>query len=209
MNDLLVANVDHRVLRALIARNHYSGTCSRITVGYGVWYKGRLSGGIVFSAGVGRFANTYCPICAPTEIIELTRLWLADHLPKNSESRVIGIALRALRRGRGRFRAVLSYADEYAGHVGTIYQATNWRYMGITRAANSKMRIGDLIVSPRSLTSRYGTSSIPKLKRILGRDDIERIGEGVIKHVYMYPLEPVVAAWLDAHKKPYPKPATT
>lgn len=207
MSDLVVANIDPARLRDLIARNHYSRTCTAITVGYGIWYRGVLVGGIVFSAGVGRYANAYCPILRPQEIIELTRLWLADHVPRNSESRVIAIALRALRKGRGRFRAVISYADEYAGHVGTIYQATNWRYMGATGGSATKIRIGDLVVNPRSLNSRYGTHSIERLRKILGRDDIEYVRTPLRKHVYMYPLDDEVAAWLDAHKKPYPKRA--
>lgn len=205
MSDLLVADCDPAVLRRLIAQHHYSGTCSTITVGYGVWWRGRLAGGIVFSAGVGRHANAYCRICAPTEIIELTRLWLADSVPPNSESRVIGIALRALRRGRGRFRAVLSYADEAAGHLGTIYQATNFRYMGAARNTGTRIRIGDLVVSPRSCNNRYGTHSLPRLRRLLGRDDIEYVATTTRKHAYVYPLTPDVAAWLDAHKQPYPK----
>lgn len=208
MKDLVVANCDKRTLKALISKNHYSGTCSSITVGYGVYYRGALKGGIVFSAGVGRFANAYCRICKPTEIIELTRLWLHDDLPKNSESRVVGLALRVLRRGRGRFRAVLSYADEYAGHVGTIYQATNFRYMGTSSGSATKIKIGGLIVNSRSLNSRYGTHSIPRLKKILGRDDIEYVKERQQKHVYVYPLTPDVAEWLDKHKKPYPKRAS-
>lgn len=205
MNDLQIANCDKDVLRRLIATHHYSGTCSTITVGYGIWWQTRLAGGIVFSAGVGRSANAYCRICTPTEIIELTRLWLADEVPKNSESRVIGIALRALRKGRGRFRAVLSYADEYAGHFGTIYQATNFRYMGPTSNQGSKIQIGDAIVSSRSLNSRYGTHSIDRLRTILGRADIHYVAHDTRKHAYVYPLTKDVATWLDAHQLPYPK----
>lgn len=208
MKDLVVANIDKRVLRELIARNHYSGTCSDITVGYGVYWRGQLKGGIVFSAGVGRFANAYCRICKPTEVIELTRLWLHDDLPKNSESRVVGLALRVLKKGRGRFRAVLSYADEFAGHIGTIYQATNFRYMGPTDTGSTKIRIGNMIVNLRSLNNRYGTHSIERLKKILGRDDIEYVRERTRKHAYVYPLTPEVADWLDKHKLPYPKPAS-
>ncbi len=208
MKDLVIANCDKRTLKAILAQNHYSGTCSSITVGYGVYWRGQLKGGIVFSAGVGRFANAYCRICKPTEIVELTRLWLHDDLPKNGESRVIGLALRVLRKGRGRFRAALSYADEYAGHVGTIYQATNFRYMGTSTSASSKIRIGGLIVNSRSLNSRYGTHSVPRLRKILGRDDIEYVREKTRKHAYVYPLTDDVAKWLDEHRKPYPKPAS-
>jgi hypothetical protein len=204
MTDLIVADCDRARLRALIANNHYSGTCSAITVGYGIWHKGSLAGGIVFSTGAGRFANTYCRVCAPIEVVELTRLWLADDMPGNSESRVIGIALRALKKGRGRFRAVLSYADEFSGHVGTIYQATNWYYMGAT-TTNNRIQIGDKIVHHRGLTNRYGVRSIEKLRQVMGRTDIDYVRSEACKHAYVYPLEPEAEAYCKANCKPYPK----
>jgi len=164
-----------------------------------------LRGAVIFGPGMGGHANAYCRICQPIEMIELTRLWLADDLPANSESRVIGVVLRALRKGRGRFRAVLSYADEHAGHIGTIYQATNFRYMGISSPANGMMRIGNRIVNQRSLTKRYGTHSIDRLQHILGRNDIAYVARDTRKHAYVFPLTDEVAMWLDAHKLPYPK----
>lgn len=205
MSDLQVANCPKNVLKQLIAAHHYSGTCSAITVGYGIWWRGKLRGGIVFSAGVGRHANAYCPICTPHEIMELTRLWIADEVPPNSESRVIGIVLRALRKGPGRIRAILSYADEYAGHMGTIYQATNFRYRGTSAGGSTKIQIGSQIVSSRSLKAHYGTHSIARLRAILGRDDIHYVAHDTRKHAYVYPLTKDVATWLDTHQLPYPK----
>ncbi len=204
-SDLVVANCDHQVLDRLIRTHHYSGTCPTMLVGYGVWYRDRLAGGIVFGNGVGGKPNAYCRICESSEVIELTRLWIADAVPANSESRVLGVALRHLRQHRGRFRAVLSYADEMAGHVGTIYQATNWRYMGSASSSGSKIKIGTQLFSSRSFNARYGTHSLARLKTILGRDDISYIGHETRKHAYIYPLTPEVAAWCDLHQQPYPK----
>jgi hypothetical protein len=204
MSDLLVANIDKTMLKELIAKGHYSHRCSAITVGYGVWYKGVLSGGIVFSAGVGRSANAYCRVCKPTEMIELTRLWLNDRVPKNAESQVIAVALRTLKKGRGRFRAVLSYADEQAGHIGTIYQATNFYYMGAS-SPNSETIIDGTRVSQRSLSSRYGTNKIGRLKKILGTEDVKRTATDKVKHAYVYPLEPEALEYCKAHCRPYPK----
>jgi hypothetical protein len=40
--------------------------------------------------------------------------------------------LRALHR-EGRWVAAVTFADESQGHGGTIYRATNWRYLGRTK----------------------------------------------------------------------------
>lgn len=146
------------------------------------------------------------PIDRPNEVVELTRLWLADGMPKNSESRVISIALRAIKKKPGRFRAVLSYADEQEGHTGTIYQATNWRYMGLSSSnTGTAIVVGDKKYSSRSFNSKYGTHSIEKLKGILGRDDVSYFKTETRKHAYVFPLDAGAEAWCREHQKPYPR----
>ena len=205
MNKLVVANIDARRLRKLISENHYSHGCTQVMAGYGVWWMGRLSGGIVFSVGAGRYPNAYCTICKPSEVAELTRLWLADEVPKNSESKVIAISLRALKHGSGRFKAVLSYADAAMGHIGTIYQASNWYYMGQQRTSSARVNIGGRLYHTYAVRDRFGTSNAEKLCQVLGRDDI-KMEKGLLrKHAYIYPLDDTLRPWLEAHKKPYPK----
>lgn len=71
-------------------------------------------------------------VCGPEEavnVIELTRLWIADVTPKNAESFLIGQSLRMLPVEKD---IVVSYAEISAGHVGVVYQATNWLYTGMS-----------------------------------------------------------------------------
>lgn len=65
------------------------------------------------------------------KVIELTRLWIEDGTPKNTESYFIGQTLRLL---PPQFDIVVSYAEISAGHSGVIYQATNWLYTGLSDA---------------------------------------------------------------------------
>ena len=62
-------------------------------------------------------------------VLELTRLWIADTTPKNAESFLIGNSLRLLPK---EYDIIVSYAEIRAGHVGTVYQATNWLYTGMS-----------------------------------------------------------------------------
>lgn len=71
-------------------------------------------------------------VCGPEEasrVIELTRLWIADVTPRNAESYLIGQSLRMLPVDKD---IVVSYAEIGAGHVGVVYQATNWLYTGMS-----------------------------------------------------------------------------
>jgi hypothetical protein len=66
------------------------------------------------------------------DCLTLTRLWLSDSLPQNSESRFLGVVLRSLKR-HTRVKFLVSYADPTQGHLGTIYQATGWLYTASPR----------------------------------------------------------------------------
>ena len=93
----------------------------------------------------------------PDDVVTLTRLWLSDQLPRNSESKVLGISLRSLKRDTS-LKFVLAYSDPAVGHLGIIYQATNWLYTGLS-TATPLYDIGDGILHhSRSSRSSVGQS---------------------------------------------------
>lgn len=63
--------------------------------------------------------------------LEITRLAMSPDCGKNSESRFIAISIRLLRR-TAVVRGILAYADDGAGHVGTIYKASGFESHGLT-----------------------------------------------------------------------------
>lgn len=63
---------------------------------------------------------------------ELGRLWIDDAEPRNTESWFIARAVRYVRRFHPSVFALVSYADPSAGHIGTIYKASNWLADGRT-----------------------------------------------------------------------------
>lgn len=122
-------------IKAFIEEHHYSHSVFGITGRY--FYKviddsdGALCGAAIFGppAGMG-VARKYAP--EPDDnLVELRRFVLTDDCPRNAESRLIAYMLRDLRRGWG-VSHVLSYADPAAGHVGVIYRAAGFKYVGTT-----------------------------------------------------------------------------
>jgi hypothetical protein len=62
----------------------------------------------------------------------MVRLALGPH--RAATSRIVAVALKLLGKQSPGIRAVVSYSDPDAGHVGTVYQAGNWIYLGKTPA---------------------------------------------------------------------------
>lgn len=63
-------------------------------------------------------------------VMNLTRLAIAPDIPANAASFLLGRSMRLIR-ADGRYKTLLTYADEGQGHTGAIYRATNWIYLGI------------------------------------------------------------------------------
>ena len=53
---------------------------------------------------------------------------------------------------------IVSYADTEQGHIGTVYQASNWRYLG--EIDSYKIRFGDEILHGRTMNER-ASGSVP------------------------------------------------
>ena len=126
-----VMPVPFRIAKMLLIQEHYIHSMpggSRLA--FGVFAGTALLGALTLGCGPMN-AHRLVDEAKADDCVTLTRLWLDNELPKNSESRVIGVVLRALRRHTS-LKFVLSYADPAAGHLGTIYQATGWLYSGLS-----------------------------------------------------------------------------
>lgn len=135
------------------------------------------------------------------DCLTLTRLWLSDCLPANSESRVIGIVMRSLKRHTN-VRFVLSYADPARGHLGTIYQACGWLYTGLSEAM-SLYDLGDGVAHhSRSLAHCFGTHSI---RHFVDHGVKVRLIPQSPKHRYIRFLDDSWRCRLRVPVLPYPK----
>lgn len=199
---LYVEPVMPSVIRNLIVDFHYlhrMPAAPRLC--FGVQHEGALQGAMVFTAGA-RQGHRILVAARPQEVATLARLWLSDDLPKNAESRVIGVVLRHLRHHTD-WKLLLSYADPSAGHVGTIYQATGWLYLGQGNR-ETYIDFGDgQLVHPRTAYTQLGSNSIGHLLRT---GVAARRRPVAAKHRYAYVLEPAWRWRVRDSGRPYPKP---
>lgn len=138
---LTVRLVDRKIADRMISENHYSRTrVANSRFHFGVFQKEQLLGALTF--GYVKNPGTQCSIVketGPKEYLELNRMWLSDDLGKNSESQCIGMALRFLKRRHPEIQWIQSFADGRVG-VGTIYQASNFWYLGRHKTTFWKLR---------------------------------------------------------------------
>lgn len=203
--ELMIRPVPIAVARKLFERHHYLHSLPGGThFTFGAFYEERLSGAISF--GCGSFnAHRLFEGATRDDVVTLTRLWLSDALGKNAESRVISVSLRALKR-HTTLKAVVSYADPVQEHRGTIYQATNWLYLGQTDPTNL-LDFGDgRLRHSRTVGSLLGTHSLSHLRdRGVKVNAVPQPG----KHRYVYLLDPCWASRLRLDPHPYPKGGDT
>lgn len=118
--------------QAIVKKHHYLKRSASAMFTFGLFDGMDLIGVAIY--GKPASPSLCIGICGPEEsenVVELTRLWIEDGTPKNTESFFIGQTLKLLPKP---YDIVVSYAEIGAGHSGVIYQATNWIYTGLSDA---------------------------------------------------------------------------
>ena len=170
--DLFVRALTASDARAFVRKHHYSGKVdTRSQIHLGVFYEGRLEGAMQFGPSIAKDKSIGIVSDTPWNgFIELNRLAFTERLPKNSESRAIGIAMRLIKKHAPHIQWVLSYADATQCGDGTINRASGFHLIGIKKNTSMwRMPDGDVIAkivlepgfSPgssnlRSVKSKYG-----------------------------------------------------
>ena len=111
-----------------------------------------------------------------------------------------------LKREMPGLRLLVSYADLNRGHLGKIYQASNWIYVGTTGHEAGIMLNGKL-THRRTINSKYGTSDIEWLRNKI--DAAAARYEGKPKFKYLLPLDDKIAERIKLLSKRYPKCAAS
>lgn len=137
-----VQEVEKKTAQDISIKNHYLHRKAPCMQAFGLFDRTKndeIVGILLF--GVSASSTLLKGICGPDEaknVIELTRLWIEDGTPKNTESFFIGQAITKCCR-----EVIVSFAQIDAGHVGTVYQATNWIYTGLSSKFKDPQHLGE------------------------------------------------------------------
>ena len=123
-------NIDHTQARNIIEKYEYLGTyCNAPIFAHGIFYNDHLAGCVVFGApSPPNLARSV--IKDNFKVIQLSRGACVHWSHKHSASKLIASGLNSAKE-KG-YDIVIAFSDPDAGEVGTVYQATNWLYCGLT-----------------------------------------------------------------------------
>jgi hypothetical protein len=133
--DLHVAPISSADAIACVKRHHYSGkVVQNSQLHLGVFLAGRLEGAMQFGPSLDkRKLQGLVEGTGWNGFIELNRMAFSDRLPRNSESRALGVAFRLIRKNYPHLQWVVSFADAAQCGDGTIYRAAGFVLTGLRR----------------------------------------------------------------------------
>jgi len=135
LNDMLkelfyIKRIDYKTAMNLVVKYHYLHRKCPCSFAYGLYESesNNIIGVVIYGTpSSSPLRRGVCGLDEKDNVIELTRLWIKDGTPKNSESFLIGNTLKLVNK-----EIIVSYAEIQQGHLGIVYQATNWIYTGLS-----------------------------------------------------------------------------
>ena len=164
---------------------HYAKAVPSVGYAYNVYNEqNEWCGTIIF--GIGATPNIGSPFGIPNgEIMELLRVALNGKQPCTSEC--VACSLRQIHKDAPQLKMIVSFADMDQDHYGTIYQATNWIYLGERNVGD---RGGFIIhgkkLHPKSLHSRGWKQSVEWLKENVDPNAREFKTKGKRKYIWVF-----------------------
>ena len=187
---------------------HYSksmpaGKCVKI----GLWEDDIFFGCLIFSLGANNnIGKTYG--LKLTEVCELTRIALRKG-HKTQVSKLISFSIKILRKIHTKLRLIISYADIDQGHIGAVYQASNWIYVGIMMENKPD---GSYVINGQRIHGRTLSCSIKRSSKEITRDQFVRnidsnakkfVTKG--KHKYLMTIDSEMLCLAQKSRKDYPR----
>lgn len=186
-----IAPIAKSIAKDMIIKYHYSHAWTMCRYSLGVFYESdksdilgnteQLIGCLVYGYPVGRSAVTsVIDGLEKEECLELTRLFIHDGYGSNIESYCISLSFKWLKKNAPNIKMLISYADAEQGHLGGIYQATNWLFQDTSEIQLLPNFSISLTNDPynwihsRTVFSKWGSHNIEKLKEAIGKDGYSR-----------------------------------
>lgn len=164
---------------------HYAKSVPSAYYAYNVYNEKNEWCGVIIYGG-GATPNISKPFgMAQGEILELVRVALNGKQPCTSEC--VSASLRQLHKDAPQIKLIVSFADIDQDHYGTIYQATNWIYLGDMNVGERRaFVIHGKKIHPKSVHSHGWVQSVEWLRKNIDPNAEEIKTKGKRKYIWVY-----------------------
>jgi hypothetical protein len=153
--DIRVHPISSQDAKLIVKAHHYSGkVVPNSQLHLGVFLDGAAEG--VMSFGPSMDKNKSLGLVPGTPwngFLELNRMAFGPKLPRNSESRALGVAMRMIKKSYPHIQWVISYADGTQCGDGTIYRASGFVLTGINKNKTLLKLADGTIVARKTLNN--------------------------------------------------------
>lgn len=140
---------------------HYSKSIPTVQYAYNVYNNQEEWCGVILYGGgannnLAKSFNLY-----NGEILELERVALNGK--QEQTSKAVALSLKLLRKENPVVKMIVSYADHRQNHLGIIYQATNWLYLGQTITSDTQYYYNGKWTHERTINSKKNRNQLKKM----------------------------------------------
>ena len=204
----IIKPVDYSAAKKIILKYEWLGTMGTTQKHYGIFFDGYCAGVVCYGyfqamEGYHKFVGKEFA----DRGIQLSRGACVHWSHPHSGSKLIGQSLQIIKKEG--YRYAVAFSDPEAGEIGTLYQATNWYYLGFgkTKHFNLIYDDGKLFMNDRDFNKKY---KYRNLKAFLNDNPKIKKKEILPKARYIKLLgnkreNKIMMKYLRDRIKPYPK----
>jgi len=158
LENYCIKRIDYHTAMKIIVEKHYLHRKAPCSIAFGLFLDDECKGVVVYGTpssaplrrGIAGDDNV-------NNVVELTRLWVCDSVPRNGESFLIGNTIKQCGK-----EIVVSYAEIEQGHLGIVYQATNWYYTGLS-AKRTNWVVDGIDRHCQTIADKYSSQELKEL----------------------------------------------
>ena len=163
--DYIIKPIEHKLANEIQIKHHYLHTRASCSQSFGLFSGDVIIGVILFGNPTAPTTIDICGESNRKNVVELTRLWIKDDTPKNTESYFISRAIKHIDKP-----IIVAFADPDANHLGIIYQACSFIYLGKSDRGGKVIAIKGNKIHNKTLWSEYKTAK--RIREVFGSDNV-------------------------------------
>jgi hypothetical protein len=174
IKEAYLREVDYTTAKRIIEDYEWLGTMGTTQYHYGIYFDGVCGGVVCFGYFQAMNTNSgghpYAPYISEEfadKGIQLTRgacsWWVHEH----SGSKLIAYGLQQMQKLG--YKYAVAFSDPEAGEIGTLYQATNWHYLGFSTTLHYDIynKQGKLVYNDRDFFKEHGFVGKKKMEEYI------------------------------------------